>query len=86
MKNDSSDDVPSTFENSFRSDPACYVAYSKYKHCTKTLASCKESKISRDELSHEIKIASNFNAANSIRRENKVLALKTHYITAKTNG
>ena len=38
MKNDSSDDVPSRFKNSFRSDPACYVAkYSKYKHCTKTL-------------------------------------------------
>ena len=39
VKNDSSDDVPSRFENSFRSDPACYVAkYSKCKHCMKTLA------------------------------------------------
>ena len=38
VKSNSSDDVPSTFENSFRSDPACYIAkYSKYKHCTKTL-------------------------------------------------
>ena len=38
VKNDSSDDVPSGFENSLRSDPACYVMkYSEYKHCTKTL-------------------------------------------------
>ena len=38
VKNDSSDDIPSRFENSFRSDPACCVAkYSKYKHCTRTL-------------------------------------------------
>ena len=38
VKNDSSDDVPSRFENSFKSDPACYIAkYSKYKHCMKTL-------------------------------------------------
>ena len=37
VKNDSSDDVPSGFENSFRSDPACYVVKcSKYKHCMKT--------------------------------------------------
>ena len=36
---DSSDYVPSGFENSFRSNPARYVAkYSKYKHCTKNLA------------------------------------------------
>ena len=39
MKKDSSHYVPSGFENSFRSDPACYVLkYSKYKHCMKTLA------------------------------------------------
>ena len=38
VKNESSDDVPSRFENAFRSDPACYIVkYSKYKHCTKTL-------------------------------------------------
>ena len=30
VKNDSSDDVPSRFENPLRSDPACYVVkYSK---------------------------------------------------------
>ena len=39
MKKDSSDYVPSSFENSFRSDHASFVAkYSKYKHCTKILA------------------------------------------------
>ena len=39
MKNDSSDNVPSRFKNSFTSDPDCYLAkYSKYKHCTKNLA------------------------------------------------
>ena len=33
VKNDSNDDIFSGFENSFRSDPACYIAkYSKYKH------------------------------------------------------
>ena len=38
VKNDSSDDVPSGFENLFRSDTACYVAkYFKYKRCTITL-------------------------------------------------
>ena len=38
VKKDSSDYVPSGFENSFRSDPACYVAKcSKCKRCTKTL-------------------------------------------------
>ena len=43
---DSTDYVPSGFENSFRSDPACYVAkYSKYKHCMKTLT--------RNAKSHE---------------------------------
>ena len=39
VKKDSSDDVPSRFENSFRNDPVCYVVkYSKYIHCMKTLA------------------------------------------------
>ena len=39
VKKDSSVYVPLGFENSFRSDLARYVAkYSKYKHCTKTLA------------------------------------------------
>ena len=39
VKSDSSDDVPSRFENLFRSDPACYIVkYSKYKYCMKTLA------------------------------------------------
>ena len=75
VKKDSSDYVPSGFENSFRSDHACYVAkYSKYKHCMKTLV-----KILQDELSNEIKIATNFNVANSVRCENKVLVLKTRY-------
>ena len=46
MKKDSSDYVPSGFENSFRRDHACFVAkYSKYKHCTKNLA--------RNTKSHE---------------------------------
>ena len=39
IKNDSSDDGPSRFENSFRRNPACYVVkYSEYKHCMKILA------------------------------------------------
>ena len=39
VKKDSSDYVPSGFENSFRSYSARYVAkYSKHKHCTKNLA------------------------------------------------
>ena len=38
----------------------------------------KVSKISQDELSHEIKIATDFNV-NSMRRKNKVLVLKNHY-------
>ena len=39
VKNDSSDNGPSRFENSFRSDSTCYIAkYSRYKHCTKNLA------------------------------------------------
>ena len=42
----------------------------------------EESKISRGELSHEIKIAMDFNAANSVRCENKVLELKTHYMVS----
>ena len=46
VRNDFVDDVPSRFENSFRSDPACYVAkHSKYKHYMKPL----QEKISRDE-------------------------------------
>ena len=40
----------------------------------------EEYKISQDELSHEMKIAMNFNVANSVRWENKVLTLKTHYM------
>ena len=40
MKNDSSDDVPTRFENLLRSDPPCYVAkYFMHKHCTKILES-----------------------------------------------
>ena len=35
--------------------------------------------LSQDKLSHEIKIAMDFNAANSVRREIKVLTLKTRY-------
>ena len=46
VRKDSSSYVPSGFENSFRSDHACFVAkYSKYKHCTKNLA--------RNAKSHE---------------------------------
>ena len=46
IKKDSIDYVPSGFENSFRSDPACYVAkYFKYKHCTKNFT--------RNAKSHE---------------------------------
>ena len=44
----------------------------------------KKCKISQDELSHAIKIATDFNVVNSVRHENKVLALKTHY-TVCTN-
>ena len=57
------------------SDHAHFVAkYSKYKHCTKNLT--RNEKISRDELSDEIKIATDFNVANSMRRENKILVIK----------
>ena len=35
--------------------------------------------MSRGELSHEIKIATDFNVANSMRCDNKVLAIKTRY-------
>ena len=46
VKKDSSDCVPSGFENLFRSDHARFVAkYSKYKHCIKNLA--------RNAKSHE---------------------------------
>ena len=39
VKKDFSGYVPSGFENSFRSEHACFVAkYSKYKHCIKNLA------------------------------------------------
>ena len=38
VKKDFSNHVPLGFENSYRSDPACYVAkYSKHKHYTKNL-------------------------------------------------
>ena len=74
-----SDYVPSEFENLFRSDPACYVAkYFKYKHCKKDPR--EERKILRDELSHEIKIVTDFNVVNSTRHGNKVLTLKTYYM------
>ena len=53
VKKDSSDYLPSGFENLFRSDHARFVAkYSKYKHCTKNLT---RNAVSRDELSHDIK-------------------------------
>ena len=74
MKNDSSDDVSSGFENLFKSDPACYEAqYSKYKYCMTTLA--RKAK-SHEMNCHEIKIATDFNVANSVRCENKVLTIK----------
>ena len=40
----------------------------------------EESKISQDKLNHEIKIATDFDFANSVRHKNKVLTLKTRYI------
>ena len=47
VKKDSSDYLPSRFENSFRSDNSRFVAkYSKYKHCTKNLT--------RNAKSHEM--------------------------------
>ena len=78
MKKDSSGYVPSVFENSVRSDHAHFVAkYSKHKHCNKEPH--EKCKISQDELSHKIKIATDFNVVNSMRCKNKVLALKNRY-------
>ena len=76
MKKDFSGYFPSGFKNSFRIDHARFVAkYSKYKK-TFDKEPREKSKISRDELSHEIKITTDFNVVNSVRRENKVLAIK----------
>ena len=75
MKYDSSNDVPLRFENSFRSDPACYIAkYSKYKHCMKTLT-----RKAKSHGTHAIKTVTDFNVTNFVRRENKVVTLNTRY-------
>ena len=47
------------------------MKYSKYKHCMKTLAR-KVKSHETNYVSHEIKIAKDFNVVNSVRRENKV--------------
>ena len=72
MRKDSSDFVPSGFENLFGSDPAHFIVkYSKYKYCIKNLV--------RNSKSHEIKAVTDFNVANTIRCKNKVLMLKPTY-------
>ena len=77
MKKDSSDYAPSGFQNSFGNDPACFVV--KYSSITLHGEPHKELKISQDGLSQEIKVTTDFKVANNMKRENKVLVLKSHY-------
>ena len=75
MKKDSSSYVPSGLENSLRSDHARFVANINIAQRT----SREMQNLTRRVKSHEIKIALDFNVAKSVRRENKLLAIKTRY-------
>ena len=69
---DSGDDVPSGFESSFESNPARFVVkYSSMNIARRTSQGIKN--LTR-QIKPQDKTVTDFNVANSIRHENKVLA------------
>lgn len=72
MKKDSGDDVPSGFQSSFERNPAHFVVkYSSINIARRTSQGIKN--LTRQIKSRD-KTVTDFNIANSIIRDNKVLA------------
>ena len=77
VKKDSSNYVPSGFENSLRIDPARYVANIPSNNIARRPPRGTQNLMKR--IKSRDKIAMDLNVANSVRCENKVLTLKNRY-------